>query len=86
MNPTTVAPRRVLVVDDEPGISEMISDALETEGYEVCRARSAGEAFDRIKHEKFGILVLDVMLPDMDGILVHSRVKTIAPDLAGPVA
>jgi len=73
---------RALVVDDEPGISEMISDALQDEGYEVSTARNAAEAFERMRKEDFGLLVLDVMLPDMDGILVHNRVKALDPQLA----
>ena len=73
---------RALVVDDEPEIAELVSRALEGEGYEVSTARSASEAFDKLRRESFGLLVLDVMLPDMDGIMVHSRLKALDPELA----
>lgn len=73
---------KVLVVDDEAGISELIGDALEIEGYEVSKARTAAEAFERLRDTDYGLLVLDVMLPDMDGVLVHSRVKALNPELA----
>ncbi len=73
---------RALVVDDEPGICEMISDALQDEGYEVSTAKNAAEAFERMRERDFGLLILDVMLPDMDGILVHNRVKALDPALA----
>src|SRR5437867_10833180 len=74
---------RALVVDDEPEIAELVSRALEGEGYEVSTARSASEAFDKQRREDFGLLVLDVMLPDMDGIMVHNRLRALDPLLAG---
>ena len=73
---------RALVVDDEPAIAEMITTALQAEGWEVAVACSASEVFDKIRQESYGLLVLDVMLPDMDGIMVHSRVRALDPDLA----
>ena len=79
-----VAPNthRALVVDDEPAVAELITSALEDEGWQVSVAGSASEVFDRIRRETFGLLVLDVMLPDMDGIMIHSRVRALDPELA----
>src|SRR5262249_41479322 len=73
---------RALVVDDEPAIAEMITTALQDEGWEASTAGSATEVFEWIRRESFGLLVLDVMLPDMDGIMVHSRVRSLDPELA----
>ena len=74
---------RVLVVDDEPGITEIVAAALKGEGYDVSVASSASEAFEKLRREDFGLLVLDVMLPDMDGIMVHNRLRALDPLLAG---
>jgi DNA-binding response OmpR family regulator len=82
---TIVAPTtpRVLVVEDEPDVSELIVEALSREGYDVLSAGSAAEALTAMRQNDVGLLVLDVMLPDMDGSMLHSRLKALYPELAG---
>ncbi len=58
----------VLVVDDDPDILEAICDILAAEGYRVARARHGGEALDRVVAERPAIILLDLMMPVMDGI------------------
>jgi CheY-like chemotaxis protein len=58
----------VLVVDDDPDILEAICDILDAEGYRVARARHGGEALDRVLSEAPAIILLDLMMPVMDGI------------------
>ena len=65
--------RRVLVVDDEPAISELLTIALRYEGFEVASAATGGEALRRFEEFRPQIILLDVMLPDLDGFEVARR-------------
>ncbi|ABC81760.1 MULTISPECIES: response regulator [Anaeromyxobacter] len=58
----------VLVVDDDPDILDAICDILEGEGYRVARARHGLEALDRVAEEEPSIILLDLMMPVMDGL------------------
>ena len=59
---------RILVVDDEPDIREMISDILDDEGYGVLLAGDGGEAREMKSQEDPDLILLDVWMPDTDGI------------------
>jgi two-component system chemotaxis response regulator CheY len=61
------AARRVLVVDDDPDILEALSEILEVEGYQVQRARNGREALQRLEQELPDLVLLDLMMPVMDG-------------------
>ncbi len=58
----------VLVVDDDPDILEAICDILEGEGYRVARARHGIEALERVSEEWPALILLDLMMPLMDGV------------------
>jgi len=64
---------RVLVVDDEPSIRELVSTVLRYEGFEVSEADSGRGALEGVERHRPDVLVLDVMLPDLDGFEVHRR-------------
>jgi two-component system OmpR family response regulator len=66
-------PNRVLVVDDEPNIVDVISMALRFEGFEVASAGTGADAIASVAAKRPQLLVLDVMLPDLDGFEVHRR-------------
>ncbi|HQQ93752.1 MAG TPA: response regulator transcription factor [Bacteroidia bacterium] len=59
---------KILLVDDEPDIVEFLSYNLKKEGYEVLTANNGKDAIDIAKKELPHLIVLDVMMPDMDGI------------------
>jgi CheY-like chemotaxis protein len=61
------AARRVLVVDDDPDILDALSEILEVEGYEVQRARNGREALQRLERGLPDLVLLDLMMPVMDG-------------------
>jgi two-component system, OmpR family, response regulator MprA len=63
-------PQRVLVADDDRAIRESLARALELEGYEAVPAVDGVESLTRIRQESFDALVLDVMMPGVDGLAV----------------
>ncbi|TLM79420.1 MAG: response regulator transcription factor, partial [Actinobacteria bacterium] len=69
------APARILVVDDEPSITEFVSYNLKKEGHQVDVAATGDEALALAKNKQFDLVVLDVMLPGMDGYEVCRRLR-----------
>ncbi len=67
--------RRVLVVDDEESITELVAMALRYEGFTVETASAGYPALQRLEDFRPDLLVLDVMLPDVDGFTIAERVR-----------
>jgi two-component system, OmpR family, response regulator len=78
---TDGAPVRVLVVDDEVNLAELVSMALRYEGWDVAMAHSGSKAVSVAKTFKPDAVVLDMMLPDFDGMEVLRRIRGIDPRL-----
>ena len=74
---------RILVTDDDPDILEINSSVLRKSGYEVYEAKTAGECLDMVRSFHPDLVLLDVVLPDMTGIEVCTKIKT-DPELQGP--
>ena len=72
------SPLRVLVVDDEPNIAELLRMALRYEGWDVEVALTGSKAVSTAKATKPDAVVLDMMLPDFDGMEVLSRLRAAA--------
>ena len=66
---------RLVVVDDEPSIRDLLVASLHFAGFEVTTAASGSEAIEVIEKTKPDLIVLDVMLPDIDGFTVTSRIR-----------
>jgi two-component system, OmpR family, response regulator len=75
------SPLRVLVVDDEPNIAELLAMALRYEGWDVAQAGTGTAAVAVAKRERPDAVVLDIMLPDFDGLEVMRRLRTSMPDV-----
>jgi two-component system OmpR family response regulator len=71
---------RVLVVDDEPNIADVISIALRYNHYEVAIAASGQAALEAVEKFRPHLIVLDVMLPDLDGFAVAKRLRERADE------
>ncbi len=69
------ATARILLVDDEESIQTLLSYPLRKEGYEVVSARDGREGLDRFAEGRFDLVVLDVMMPHLDGIEVCRRLR-----------
>ncbi|RMB61989.1 response regulator transcription factor [Tessaracoccus antarcticus] len=74
-------PIRVLTVDDEPSLIELLSLAMRYEGWEVHTARSGTEAVRVARQSQPDAIVLDMMLPDFDGLEVMRRVRAFQPEV-----
>lgn len=68
--------KKILVVDDEEKIREMIKNYLANEGFEIIEASSGDEALDSVKKEKPSLIVLDWMLPGMSGLEVCKSIRS----------
>ncbi|HEX8854725.1 MAG TPA: response regulator transcription factor [Thermoleophilaceae bacterium] len=68
-------PARILLVDDEQSVQKLLSYPLRKEGYEVVPALDGEEALDRARGQSFDLIVLDVMLPKMDGFEVCRKLR-----------
>src|ERR1700694_4738389 len=81
-NNETVAQRKVLVIDDEPGIVDIVETNLLGDGFEVVSAKDGKEGLDKVRSENPELVILDVMMPQMDGweVLRHMEAD---PNTAG---
>ncbi len=66
---------KVLVVEDDRKMIEILTDYLETDGYEVLTARDGAEALALFDHENIQLVLLDLMLPGLDGWSVCRRIR-----------
>jgi len=68
-------PKKVLVVDDEPDTLELVKLVLESAGFEAILVNNGMEALAKIDAEKLDLVLLDIMMPDMDGWDVYRKIK-----------
>ena len=73
--------KQVLVVDDEAIVRESIRDWLKDAGYQVSVAESGEEALKMIQKQNFGVMILDLRLPGINGIDVLKKAKKLKPDI-----
>ncbi len=78
-------PQTILVVEDDKFLRELISQKLVKEGYNVVQAIDGEEGVKKAKEEKPDIILLDLILPGIDGFEVLSRIKAEANLVAIPV-
>jgi two-component system nitrogen regulation response regulator NtrX len=71
----------ILIVDDEESVRKSLADVMRDEGYEVVTAASGKEGIDLLHEAQPSIALLDIAMPDMDGIETLRRLKEIRPDL-----
>jgi two-component system, response regulator, stage 0 sporulation protein F len=73
-------PIRILLVDDEEPIRLLFREELEEEGYTIGLASNGLEALDRLREQKYDLVVLDIKMPGMDGIQTLNEIKKIDKD------
>jgi two-component system alkaline phosphatase synthesis response regulator PhoP len=67
--------KKILIVEDEPGILVSLRDELESEGYIVCTAESGDKALETAKKESPDLIILDIMLPVLNGYEVCKKLR-----------
>ena len=78
--------KKILVVEDEPHISKLVKFILEKNGFEVMQAFVGQEGIEMAKREKPGLIVLDVMMPNMDGFEMCQRLRADPTTVEIPIA
>jgi DNA-binding response OmpR family regulator len=73
--PNDPKPKQILVVDDEPRYLRLLEANLRTEGYEVVTAADGVEALDAFSTRQFDLLLLDILMPRLDGFGVCQRIR-----------
>ena len=68
---------RILIVDDESNIRNVVKEYAEFEGYEVAEAEDGMQAIEAVKNNDFDIIVMDVMMPKLDGYSACKEIKKI---------
>lgn len=76
---------KILVADDEPDMRSLLSDLLEEAGHEVTEAENGQVAYQQIQQELPDLVLMDVLMPMMDGIQVLQRLRNDAATQSLPV-
>ena len=69
---------KILIVEDDKGISDFVIPELEHEGYETCLAVTGREALEKFENEKPDLILLDIMLPELNGLEVLRRIRAVS--------
>jgi CheY-like chemotaxis protein len=77
--------KTIMVVDDNPDIITIVRTILEGKGFNVVSASSGAECLQALKSQKPDLIVLDIMMPEMDGLEVLTRLKSMSEFTNVPV-
>lgn len=72
---------RILVVDDDLNLLDLLNDTLNVIGYQTVPAHGGIEALEKLKNERFDVMVTDIKMPDLDGIQLLKKVRRQYPDM-----
>lgn len=72
-------PKRILVVEDEKFLRELYVDILSAEGFQIDQAADGEEGYNKMREGGYDVVLLDVMLPKMDGLAVLEKLSINAP-------
>jgi CheY-like chemotaxis protein len=75
----TETKKKILVVDDEPAVCEVVKEFLESRGYRVVTALSGQEALAAVRRERPDLVLLDILMPGMNGLEVLQRIRQMDP-------
>jgi len=73
--------KHILVVDDEPDLCWVLCRILEAEGYKVSTADSGEEAIDIVEKGNIDLIIMDVLMPEIDGLESYRRIKKMDASL-----
>jgi two-component system, cell cycle response regulator CpdR len=72
---------RVLIAEDNPAVREFIVRSLATAGHKTAAVADGQQALDTLAHEKFDVLITDIVMPNVDGIALALKAVRLFPDL-----
>ncbi len=84
-SPIPASNRTIMVVDDEQDMVDLIKTMLEAKGYGVQSANSGQEAFNLLGEQRPDLIILDIMMPQMDGLEVLTRLRENSDTASIPV-
>ena len=67
--------KRILIIDDEPNFLELLKVRLEANGYDTSEAMTGREGLEKVRSEKIDLILLDIVMPDMDGYTFLHKLK-----------
>jgi CheY-like chemotaxis protein len=70
---------KILVIDDEPGIRDLLDTLLRRKGYDVVLAESGRMGLELFRRERPDVIVLDLKMPEMDGLTVLRQIQNLDP-------
>jgi two-component system, OmpR family, alkaline phosphatase synthesis response regulator PhoP len=76
--------KKILIVEDEPDILELLNYTLQKEGFDVTTAKNGKEAIEQYKIAQPDFILMDIMMPEMDGIEACRQIREISGDSAKP--
>lgn len=74
---------RILVVDDDQSLCLVVEKLLANEGYEIETTTDSANALDRIAHNHYDLLVLDYLMPGLNGVEIFRHARELQPEVAG---
>jgi DNA-binding response OmpR family regulator len=78
-------PVRILLVDDEASVLDLVRTTLETCGHVIDTAASSHEALEKVRRNDYAMVILDLLLPDMNGFLLSQEIRRVRPDLGNRI-
>ena len=78
---TALSERRILIAEDDRGVRQSLERTLRLEGYSVIEAKNGIEAVDACVKEMPDLTIMDVMMPEMDGLIACRTLRTMYPEL-----
>jgi DNA-binding response OmpR family regulator len=73
---------KILLVDDEADVLDLVRETLEGCGYLIETATNSQEALSKVKDGRYSMIILDLLLPDMNGFILSQEIKRLDPSLA----
>ena len=76
---------RILLVDDEPSVLQLVRETLEGCGYSIETASTSQVALELVRARTYGMIILDLLLPDMNGYLLAQEIRRTCPSVGNRI-
>ncbi len=76
---------KILLVDDDPTVLDLVRETLEGCGYAIDTATNSQEALAKVRDGNFAMIIVDLLLPDMNGFILSQEIKRVNPGLADKI-